>query len=176
MKRLLGCLAALGVALLSPRAHAADATDPIGDLIARASDQLPSGALSSAVASSGAIASRAAMMLQARLYYAGGRGIRGLDSLGCRVSAMRTLAVDPRVIPRRTIVFIKETVGMLMPNGRTHDGYWYASDIGGGIKGSKVDLFTGQGSGSMRPFFARRLNAGALTATPVGMFQGCPPA
>ncbi len=89
---------------------------------------------------------------------------------------MRTLAVDPRVIPRRTIVFIKETVGLLLPNGLPHDGYWYASDIGGGIKGARVDMFTGEGAGSMRPFFGRRINSIAVSATRVGTFQGCPPA
>ena len=149
----------LGAALFAPNARA-DTSDPIGDLITNTTSQIPSGA---------------ALFLKARLYHGGGRGIRALDSLGCQVSAMRTLAVDPRIIPRRTIVFIKETVGMLMPNGRTHDGYWYASDVGGGIKGARVDMFTGEGSGSMRPFMSRRLNAASITAMPVGAFQGCPP-
>jgi hypothetical protein len=49
------------------------------------------------------------------------------------------------VIPRRTVLFIKETVGLQMPDGGTHDGYWYASDIGGAIKGLKLDLFSGVG-------------------------------
>jgi 3D (Asp-Asp-Asp) domain-containing protein len=87
---------------------------------------------------------------------------------------MRTVAVDPRVIPRRTRLFIRETVGMLMPDGSRHDGYWYASDTGGSIKGQRVDLYTGNGRGSMRPVM--RLNQRTLTIADAGRFEGCPPA
>ena len=92
---------------------------------------------------------------RATLYHAGGGGATGADSLGCRPVAMRTVATDPRVIPRRTRLFIRETVGMRMPDGTLHDGYWYASDTGGAVKGAKVDLFTGDGHGSMRPAICR---------------------
>ena len=109
----------------------------------------------------------------ARLYHAGGGGATGNDSLGCRPIAMRTVAVDPRVIPRRTKLFIRETVGMRMPDGTLHDGYWYASDTGGAVKGTKVDLFTGDGRGSMRP--AMRWNTRTLTIQNAGRFEGCPP-
>ena len=34
---------------------------------------------------------------------------------------------------------------MLLPGGGMHDGYWYASDTGGAIKGARIDLFTGPG-------------------------------
>ena len=110
----------------------------------------------------------------ARLYHAGGGGATGNDSLGCRPIAMRTVAVDPRVIPRRTKLFIRETVGMRMADGSIHDGYWYASDTGGAIKGQKIDLFTGHGRGSMRA--AQRLNMRTLTIADAGRFDGCPPA
>jgi len=110
----------------------------------------------------------------ARLYHAGGGGATGNDSLGCRPIAMRTVAVDPRVIPRRTKLFIRETVGLRMSDGTVHDGYWYASDTGGAIKGAKIDLYTGHGRGSMRP--AMRLNMRTLTIADAGRFDGCPPA
>ncbi|NBB61473.1 hypothetical protein GVN18_19525 [Pseudomonas sp. ODNR1LW] len=110
----------------------------------------------------------------ARLYHAGGGGATGNDSLGCRPIAMRTVAVDPRVIPRRTKLFIRETVGLRLADGSIHDGYWYASDTGGAIKGQKIDLFTGQGRGSMVQ--ARRLNMQTLTIADAGRFDGCPPA
>lgn len=110
----------------------------------------------------------------ARLYHAGGGGASGNDSLGCRPVPMRTVAVDPRVIPRRTKLFIRETVGMRLANGEVHDGYWYASDTGGAIKGSKIDLFTGNGKGSMQQ--AQRLNMKTLTIADAGDFDGCPPA
>jgi 3D (Asp-Asp-Asp) domain-containing protein len=110
----------------------------------------------------------------ARLYHAGGGGATGNDSLGCRPIAMRTVATDPRYIPRRTRLFIRETVGLRMADGSVHDGYWYASDTGGAIKGQKIDLYTGHGRGSMQP--AMRLNMRTLTIADAGRFDGCPPA
>lgn len=110
----------------------------------------------------------------ARLYHAGGGGATGNDSLGCRPVPMRTVAVDPRVIPRRTKLFIRETVGLRLANGEVHDGYWYASDTGGAIKGAKIDLYTGHGRGSMRQ--AQSLNMKTLTIADAGDFDGCPPA
>ncbi|MDZ4110086.1 MAG: 3D domain-containing protein [Brevundimonas sp.] len=107
------------------------------------------------------------------LYHAGGGGATGNDSLGCRPIPMRTIATDPRYIPRRTRLFIPETVGMRMPDGTTHDGYWYASDTGGAIKGQKIDLYTGHGRGSMQP--AMRFNQRRLTLIDAGRFDGCPP-
>jgi len=107
------------------------------------------------------------------LYHAGGGGATGNDSLGCRPIPMRTMAVDPRYIPRRTRLFIPETVGMRMPDGTVHDGYWYASDTGGAIKGQKIDLYTGHGRGSMSP--AMRFNQRRLTLVDAGRFEGCPP-
>lgn len=112
--------------------------------------------------------------LSARLYHAGGGGATGNDSLGCPPVAMRTVAIDPRVVPRRTRLFIRETVGMVLPDGTTHDGFWYASDTGGAIKGAKIDLYTGHGRGSMAP--AMPLNLQTLTVVEAGRFEGCPPA
>ena len=106
---------------------------------------------------------------------AGARGVGSRDSLGCQVTPMRTLAVDPSIIPRRSIVFIAETVGLILPDGSKHDGLWYASDIGGAIKGSKVDLYTGSGAASMKQFFEKKLNTAVLNAVKVGTFTGCPP-
>lgn len=158
--RLAACVAAIATFLSASTALAATTPkDPIGELIDQAAQ----------------ISAQAALKLTATLYHAGAPGIRGLDSLGCAVSPMRTLAVDPKVIPRRSIVFIEETVGMIMPNGKPHDGLWYASDVGGAIKGQKIDLFTGVGKTSMQPFMKKGLNLSKLTATPVGTFKGCPP-
>ncbi len=113
-------------------------------------------------------------ILRATLYHAGGGGGDSKNSLGCRPVPMRTVAVDPTVIPRRTILFIAETVGMPLPGGGVHDGYWYASDTGGAIKGSQIDLFTGRGHGSMAP--AAKFNLHKLTIAKAGKFDGCPPA
>jgi 3D (Asp-Asp-Asp) domain-containing protein len=167
LKRILNCLAALALSATPLGAQAqipqsvpaqTPAYDPIGDV------------LSAALRSSDENASDWA--LRATLYHGGG-GMKARDSLGCPVAAMRTVAVDPAIVSRRSIVFIKETVGMPLPGGGVHDGYWYASDVGGAIKGQRIDLFTGPGAASMRPMAS--LNLHTLTVTKVGDFSGCPP-
>ncbi len=159
MRRRLAALAALPFFAIACNAQAAE-NDPLGDLLG----SLISGALPGAPV----------INLKATLYHAGAKGVGALDSLGCKVVPMRTIAVDPKVIPRRTVIFIKETAGLKMPNGATHDGYWYASDVGGAIKGQRIDLYTGRGAGSMQPM--KPLNLSKLTAVKVGQFKGCPPA
>ena len=158
MGRHLAALAALPLLAFGGGAHAAP-SDPIGDLLMNAL--------------TGAVPGSADYRLKATLYHAGAKGVGGLDSLGCKVVAMRTAAIDKSLIPRRTILFIKETVGLAMPDGGTHDGYWYASDVGGAIKGQRIDLYTGHGAASMKPM--RQLNLATLTAVKVGKFEGCPP-
>ena len=160
MKRILACLATLALAAL-PIGAQAQGDDPIGDLIASTANASVIGD----VPTDGGF--------RVTLYHGGGHGIRARDSLGCPVSPMRTLAVDPHVVSRHSIVFIKETVGMPLPGGSLHDGYWYASDVGGAIKGARLDLFTGQGAASMRPMAA--INLKSVTLAKVGEFTGCPP-
>ena len=113
--------------------------------------------------------------LVARMYHIGNRGVGTRDSLGCKVVPLRTVAIDPRLVPKRTILFIPQTVGLPVPGGGTHDGYWYASDTGGGIKGAMIDLFTGHGARSMAPLMKQGLNLAKLTTSKVGEFTGCPP-
>lgn len=161
MRRRLAALAAsIPLLFLGSGAHAAPASDPIGDLIVSLIAGAPPGTPD--------------WNLKATLYHAGAKGVGALDSLGCKVVAMRTVAVDRTLIPRRTILFIKETVGLPMPDGSRHDGYWYASDTGGAIKGEKIDLYTGRGAASMAPL--RGLNLSRLSVKKVGEFKGCPPA
>ncbi len=160
MKPVQACLAAATVILACAPcalAHAENA-DPIGDLI-------------------GAVAARVGPLLnsfglKATLYHLGGRGLGGRDSLGCKVVPMRTAAVDGVDVKRRSVLFIKETVGLPMPDGRTHDGYWYATDLGRSIHRGRIDLFTGMDAASMHPLIP--LNMSTLTVTQVGEFAGCP--
>jgi 3D (Asp-Asp-Asp) domain-containing protein len=159
MRRRLAALAVLPLIAFASNAHAGS-NDPVGDLI------------KSVI--SGALPGSPVFNVKATLYHAGAKGVGALDSLGCKVVPMRTVAVDKNVIPRRTVLFIKETVGVKMPNGATHDGYWYASDVGGAIKGERIDLYTGQGAASMKP--VRQLSLARLSAVKVGTFKGCPPA
>ena len=158
MRRRLAALATLALVAFSSDSQAAPA-DPIGDLLM--------------TVITGSMPGTPDFRLKATLYHAGAKGVGAMDSLGCKVVAMRTAAVDRNVIPRRTVLFIKETVGMPMPDGTRHDGYWYASDTGGAIKGERIDLFTGRGSGSMGAM--RPLNLSKLSVSKVGQFQGCPP-
>lgn len=161
MGRRLAALAALPLIAFAGGAHAASerAADPIGDLVMSVL--------------TGSLPGTPDFKLKASLYHAGARGVGVMDSLGCRVVAMRTAAIDAALIPKHTILFIKETVGLRMPDGSAHDGYWYASDTGGAIKGKRIDLFTGMSAGSMSPM--RGMNLDQLTVTKVGEFKGCPP-
>lgn len=167
MKGRIACLAALALAWSAvaayadppsaPPANAPD--DPLGDLITSAL--------------TGSLPGSADYYLKATLYHAGERGMRALDSLGCKVVAMRTAAVDGVRLPRHSILFIKETVGLPMPDGSKHDGFWYASDVGSAIHAGRIDLFTGSGAASMTPLMS--LNLATLTVMKVGAFHGCPP-
>ena len=156
LKRTLAALACL--ALVLPAAGAkAETTDAIGDMIAQ-------------------IASHVEPILEtfglkATLYHGGG-GIRDRDALGCKVVPMRTAAVDGVMVHKHELIYIKETVGLRMPDGRLHDGYWYASDSGSAIHKGRIDLFTGQGAGSMAVLMP--LNLATLTVARVGEFAGCP--
>lgn len=147
------------IPLLFATGASAATPDPVGDLIFSIL--------------TGSVPGTADWKLKATLYHAGAKGVGALDSLGCKVVAMRTAAVDRSVVPRRSVLYIKETVGMPMPDGSRHDGYWYASDVGGGIKGPEIDLYTGRGSSSMNPLM--KLNLAMLSAVRVGEFKGCPP-
>lgn len=136
--------------------------DPIGDIIRKTE-----GAAAETVDNLEA-------QVRATLYYAKIKGMSSRDSLGCKLTPMRTVAVDPSVFPRHSVIYIKETVGMRLPDGSRHDGFWYASDVGKAIKGLKVDLFTGITAKSMRAF--QTLNTATISAIKVGTFEGCPSA
>jgi 3D (Asp-Asp-Asp) domain-containing protein len=161
MRRLAGLMGALALIPLATPAQAADSSDPIGDLIVKAISII-------------SLPSVPDWRLKATLYHAGARGVGALDSLGCRPVPMRTVAIDSRRVPRHTVLYIKETDGLVMPDGTKHDGFWYASDTGGAIKGDRIDLYTGTGKGSMNPLMD--FNLKSLTVFKVGVFKGCPPA
>jgi 3D (Asp-Asp-Asp) domain-containing protein len=111
--------------------------------------------------------------LKATLYITTDRD-SGRDSIGCNVVPMRTVAVDGRIVKRHSVLFIKETVGLKMPDGTVHDGYWYATDVGSAIHPGRIDLYTGKGIATIKPLM--HLNLKTLTVTHVGQFSGCPKA
>lgn len=61
---------------------------------------------------------------------------------------LRSIAVDPTVIPWGSRVHIREFDGLQVPaiggvGGFTHDGWFRAEDSGGAIRGDHVDIFAG---------------------------------
>lgn len=168
MKRYLACLATVALVVFAPQVQARQ-NDPAADALGALIDQtLPTDQ------SPESVVRKADWNLKATLYHSGAPGVGTRDSLGCTTVAMRTAAVDPRIIAKRTILYIPETVGMKMPDGSLHDGYWYASDTGGGVKGQRIDLYTGSNRASMGPVM--KVNMKSVAVIKAGTFQGCPKA
>lgn len=69
--------------------------------------------------------------------------------LGCGVRnhplvPFRTIAVDPDTIPLDTVIYVPELRGRIFQMGGrafVHDGYLFAGDRGGAIKGAHIDVF-----------------------------------
>ena len=63
----------------------------------------------------------------------------GITASGFKAQINRTVAVDPRVIPLGSVLYIK------FPTPYSHmNGMYVADDTGGAIKGNKVDIFFGE--------------------------------
>jgi 3D (Asp-Asp-Asp) domain-containing protein len=100
----------------------------------------------------------------------------GVDARDCPLIPYRTAAI-PHWMPLGTRLYIPETVGLPLPDGRRHDGYWYATDRGMGIEGDRIDLFMRFGKASMRDgerFGLEYLRP--LHVRVVGRVHGCPSA
>ena len=85
--------------------------------------------------------------------------------LGCGVRnhplvPFRTIAVDPAVIPLESVVYVPELRGRAFRyNGQdfVHDGYLFAGDRGGAIRGKHIDVFLNAQAGSaLEDLFASR--------------------
>ena len=71
--------------------------------------------------------------------YAQGCGVRSIPLV-----PFRTIAVDPDVIPLESVIYVPELRGIQFQyDGRsfTHDGYLFAGDRGGAIRGKHIDVF-----------------------------------
>ena len=79
----------------------------------------------------------------------------------------RTIAVDPKVIPIGSVVYIPAVRGIRLPKGEIHDGYFLAHDIGTAIKGKRIDIFVGSESGTHNTFTKR----GILNMQPIKVFS-----
>ena len=70
-----------------------------------------------------------------------GEGVKGL----CLIP-YHTIAADLTVYPVGTIIYIPRAEGLILPNGKTHNGYFIVRDTGGAFRGigpKRVDLFVG---------------------------------
>lgn len=67
----------------------------------------------------------------------------GRGAAGRPITPLRTVAVDPAIIPLGTAIFIPELAGLPLPDGGTHDGCFWAEDKGIKVVGRHVDVFTG---------------------------------
>jgi 3D (Asp-Asp-Asp) domain-containing protein len=66
---------------------------------------------------------------------------------GLPLVAFKSLAVDPQVIPYKSVVYIPEAKNVLYRDAdgkvQFHDGYFLAADTGSLIKGDHIDVFIG---------------------------------
>ncbi len=77
----------------------------------------------------------------------------------CPLYPYHSAAVDPAVVPLGTVLEIARTKGMLLPDGSISNGLWRAEDIGGAIKGDRIDLFVGT---DIKGEYLKRANIGHL--------------
>jgi 3D (Asp-Asp-Asp) domain-containing protein len=73
----------------------------------------------------------------------------GTGGSGRQLQPFRTVAVDPKVIKLGSLLHVPLLEGRRMPGrppwgGFVHDGCVVADDVGGGIKGTQLDLFVGR--------------------------------
>jgi len=82
-----------------------------------------------------------------RSYFTSALGIYGDGVKGYRLIPFRTVAVDSKTFPYGTVIFIQRAKGteITLPSGEVakHDGYFFAGDTGGAIKGKHIDVFCG---------------------------------
>lgn len=73
----------------------------------------------------------------------------GTGGTGRQLQPFRTVAVDPKMVKLGSLLYVPLLEGRQMPGrapwgGFVHDGCVVADDVGGGIKGSQIDLFVGR--------------------------------
>lgn len=92
-----------------------------------------------------------------RSYFASAKGAYGDGVLDYRLVPYRTIAVDKNTIRFGTVLFVPQAKGVEihLPSGDTikHDGYFFAGDTGGAIKGKHIDVFCGTSATNCFPNF-----------------------
>ncbi|HEX8459734.1 MAG TPA: 3D domain-containing protein [Pyrinomonadaceae bacterium] len=113
---------------------------------------------------------RATIEALARTRFEVARGPFGTGVSGMILVPYRTIAVDgsQRPIPFGAVVFIPQARGkeIRLPSGETvrHDGYFFAADTGGLIKGNHIDVFSGTNAVNPFPEFIKSDASGTFTA------------
>jgi 3D (Asp-Asp-Asp) domain-containing protein len=79
---------------------------------------------------------------------------------GHRLTELRSIAVDPRLIPLGSVVYIPQAENVSV-DGHTLGGVFYAHDVGSAIKGKHIDIFVG-----------RKQNMDAFTSAGMGSASG----
>ncbi len=69
-------------------------------------------------------------------------GDRFMGYGGHMLTELKSIAVDPRVIPIGARVYIPQAEQVVV-NGRPQSGIFYAQDIGSAVKGKHIDIFVG---------------------------------
>lgn len=79
---------------------------------------------------------------------------------GHKLTELRSIAVDPRLIPLGSVVYIPQAENVSI-DGQTLGGVFYAHDVGSAIKGKHIDIFVG-----------RKQNMDAFTSAGMGSSSG----
>ncbi len=112
--------------------------------------------------------------------WAPARGEFGDGVSGYKLVPFRTIAVDKKFIPIGSLIFVPQAVGVeiTLPNGARskHDGYFFAADVGGGIKADHIDIFFGLKTKNPFPFVQSkpegRFDAYLVSESPVELEIG----
>ena len=79
----------------------------------------------------------------------------GLGVKGMHLEPYRSIAIDPKVIPIGSVLYIPSARGMMVdPGNGTRfklDGYFFAADIGSAIAGNHIDIFAGYSNENPMP-------------------------
>jgi 3D (Asp-Asp-Asp) domain-containing protein len=87
------------------------------------------------------------------------RGPYGDGVMNYYLIPYRTIAVDKATIPYNSVVYIPKArgVAITLPSGESavHDGFFFAADTGGAIKGNHIDVFGGVSETNPFPTFVK---------------------
>ncbi len=114
---------------------------PSGDLIAETS-----GRYFAALCMEGSgviLDGRTVSFVSNQRFHVAPQGCLGITATGYWVVPFHTLAVNRNVMPYKGVYFIPGTRGLKLPNGETHDGYWFAHDTGSAFTNTtnRMDMY-----------------------------------